>query len=305
MNVLEARKLGMRYGRRWALQDLTLDVPCGRIVALVGPNGAGKTTFLQLAMGFADPSAGTVVAFGLSPRRDVAAFLPKVGYAAQEPPLFRRFSVRELLKMGACLNRRWDAPLAESRLRHLGIGLDLSVASLSSGMRAQVALVLALAKVPDLLLLDEPMASLDPLARHEFMRLLMAASAEQGLTVVLSSHIIGDLRATCDYLVVLTRGRTQLAGDMDEIVGTHQRLVGPVDSVAAIGHVRKSCRSNSQSVRPAFWCACGGPSLIQDGRGTQSISTRSSLLTSVATRPCPASKQSSQMRRRVDLVDVA
>ena len=239
MNVLEARKLGMRYGRRWALQDLTLDVPGGRIMALVGPNGAGKTTFLQLAMGFAEPSAGTVVAFGLSPRRDAAAFLPRVGYAAQEPPLFRRFSVRELLKMGSRLNRRWDGPLAASRLRRLGIGLDLSVASLSGGMRAQVALVLALAKMPDLLLLDEPMASLDPLARHEFMRLLMAASAEQGLTVVLSSHIIGDLRATCDYLVVLTRGRTQLAGDMDEIVGTHQLLVGPVDSIDAIGHVQE------------------------------------------------------------------
>jgi ABC-2 type transport system ATP-binding protein len=239
MNVLEARGLGMRYGRRWALQDLTLDVPGGRIVALVGPNGAGKTTFLQLAMGFAEPSAGTIVAFGLSPRRDAAAFLPKVGYAAQEPTLFRRFSVGELLKMGACLNRRWDGPLAASRLRRLGIGLDLSVASLSGGMRAQVALVLALAKMPDLLLLDEPMASLDPLARHEFMRLLMAASAEQGLTVVLSSHIIGDLRATCDYLVVLTRGRTQLAGDMDEIVGTHQRLVGPVDSIDAVDHVHE------------------------------------------------------------------
>jgi len=239
MNVLEARKLGMRYGRRWALQDLTLDVPGGRVMALVGPNGAGKTTFLQLAMGFAEPSAGTVVAFGLSPRRDAAAFLPRVGYAAQEPPLFRRFSVGELLKMGSRLNRRWDGPLAASRLRRLGIGLDLSVASLSGGMRAQVALVLALAKMPDLLLLDEPMASLDPLARHEFMRLLMAASAEQGLTVVLSSHIIGDLRATCDYLVVLTRGRTQLAGDMDEILCTHQRLVGPVDSIDEIGHVQE------------------------------------------------------------------
>ncbi len=201
MNVLEARKLGMRYGRRWALQDLTLDVPGGRVMALVGPNGAGKTTFLQLAMGFAEPSAGTVVAFGLSPRRDAAAFLPRVGYAAQEPPLFRRFSVGELLKMGSRLNRRWDGPLAASRLRRLGIGVDLSVASLSGGMRAQVALVLALAKMPDL--------------------------------------IIGDLRATCDYLVVLTRGRTQLAGDMDEILCTHQRLVGPVDSIDEIGHVQE------------------------------------------------------------------
>lgn len=234
INALEARGLGKRYGHKWALKDLTLDVPRSRIVALVGPNGAGKTTFLLLAMGFAKPNAGTVVCFGLSPRRAAAAFLPKVGYAAQEPPLFRRFSVGELLKMGSRLNPRWDNSLAMTRLGRLGIGLDLSVATLSGGMRAQVALVLALAKLPELLLLDEPMASLDPLARHEFMQLLMEASAEQGLTVVLSSHIIGDLRATCDYLVVLTRGRTQLAGDMDAIVGAHQRLVGPVDLVDAV-----------------------------------------------------------------------
>jgi ABC-2 type transport system ATP-binding protein len=239
MNVLEARALGKRYGRTWALKDLTLDVPTGRIVALVGPNGAGKTTFLQLAMGLAEPSAGSVFVFGLSPRRDAAAFLPKVGYAAQEPPLFRRFSVGELLTMGSRLNPRWDGVMAKSRLRHLGIRLDRSVGSLSGGMRAQVALVLALAKMPELLLLDEPMASLDPLARHEFMQLLMAASAEQGLTVVLSSHIIGDLRATCDYLVVLTQGRTQLAGDMDEIVSTHQRLVGPLEMADAVRHVQE------------------------------------------------------------------
>jgi len=261
MNVLEARELGKRYGRKWALKDLALDVPGGRIVALVGPNGAGKTTFLQLAMGFAKPDAGTVVAFGLSPRRDAAAFLPKVGYAAQEPPLFRRFSVGELLKMGSQLNRRWDGLMAVRRLRRLGIGLDLSVASLSGGMRAQVALVLALAKMPDLLLLDEPMASLDPLARHEFMGLLMAASAEQDLTVVLSSHIIGDLRATCDYLVVLTRGSTQLAGDMDEIVGTHQRLVGPVDSINAIGYVQEIVQVERSDRQASLLVRMRGPLL--------------------------------------------
>jgi len=261
MNVLEARELGKRYGRKWALKDLALDVPGGRIVALVGPNGAGKTTFLQLAMGFAKPDAGTVVAFGLSPRRDAAAFLPKVGYAAQEPPLFRRFSVGELLKMGSQLNRRWDGLMAVRRLRRLGIGLDLSVASLSGGMRAQVALVLALAKMPDLLLLDEPTASLDPLARHEFMGLLMAASAEQDLTVVLSSHIIGDLRATCDYLVVLTRGSTQLAGDMDEIVGTHQRLVGPVDSISAIGHVQEIVQVERSDRQASLLVRMRGPLL--------------------------------------------
>jgi len=236
MNVVEARGLGKRYGRTWALRDLDLNVPSGRIVALVGPNGAGKTTFLQLAMGFAEPSAGTVMCFGLSPRRAAGAFLPRVGYAAQDPPLFRRFSVSDLLEMGSRLNSRWDDSMARARLGRLGIALNQSVSTLSGGMRAQVALVLALAKLPELLILDEPMASLDPLARHEFMQLLMEASAEQGLTVVLSSHIIGDLRATCDYLVLLTRGRTQLVGDMDSIVSGHKRLVGPPDLVDAISH---------------------------------------------------------------------
>ena len=211
--------------------------------------------FLQLAIGLAEPSAGTIRCFGLLPRRDAREYLPKVGYAAQDPPLFRRFSVSDLLEMGSRLNPCWDAALATARLRRLGISLKHSVATLSGGMRAQVALVLALAKLPDLLLLDEPMASLDPLARHEFMQLLMEASAEQGLTVVLSSHIIGDLRATCDYLVVLTRGRTQLAGDMEAIVSDHQRLVGPADLLDVLSdsqqivHVDRAQRQVSTLVR--------------------------------------------------------
>src|SRR5256714_5316566 len=239
MNVVETRGLGKRYGRRWALKDLDLHARACRFVALGGANGAGKGSFWELVFGLAAPSAGTIRCFGLLPRRDARKYLPKVGYAAQDPPLFRRFSVSDLLEMGSRLNPRWDAALATARLRRLGISLKHSVASLSGGMRAQVALVLALAKLPELLLLDEPMASLDPLARHEFMQLLMEASAEQGLTVVLSSHIIGDLRATCDYLVVLTCGRTQLAGDMDTIMCTHQRLVGPVEMVGALGHVQE------------------------------------------------------------------
>src|SRR5207248_5314023 len=255
MNVVEARGLGKRYGRTWALRDLDLNVPSGRIVALVGPNGAGKTTFLQLAMGFAEPSAGTVMCFGLSPRRAAGAFLPRVGYAAQDPPLFRRFSVSDLLEMGSRLNSRWDDSMARARLGRLGIALNRSVSTLSGGMRAQVALVLALAKLPELLILDEPMASLDPLARHEFMQLLVEASAEQGLTVVLSSHIIGDLRATCDYLVLLTRGRTQLAGDMEAIVSDHQRLVGPANLLDVLSdsqqivHVDRAQRQVSTLVR--------------------------------------------------------
>ena len=234
--ALEAAQLGKQYGSRWALRGLTLAIPSGRVVALVGPNGAGKSTFLNLAIGLQAPTAGTVRAVGLSPRGDAGRMLPRVGYLAQEPPLFRRFSVGELIKMGAHLNPRWDNALAVARMEQLGISLDLPVSALSGGMRAQVALVLALAKRPELLLLDEPIASLDPLARHEFLQLLMDAASD-GLTVVLSSHIIGDLRATCDYLILLTRGESLLEGEMDEIVTGHRRLVGPADRVNAIGGV--------------------------------------------------------------------
>ena len=233
-SLLECTQLGKRFGRRWALHDLSMSVPEGRIVALVGPNGAGKTTLLQLAVGLTRPTAGELRVLGMSPHRDTASFLSRVGHVAQHPALFRRFSVRDLLHMGANLNPRWDQDLATGRLRQLEIGLDLSVGALSGGMRAQVALVLALAKRPQLLLLDEPVASLDPLARHEFLRLLMDAAAADGLSVVLSSHVIGDLSATCDHLVVLARGETQLTGAMDETVAAHRRLVGPAALLPSI-----------------------------------------------------------------------
>jgi ABC-2 type transport system ATP-binding protein len=235
-SVLQATSLGKRYGSEWALQALNLDVPEGRILALVGPNGAGKTTFLRLAVGLLEPTEGSVVVCGLAPRRDAASFLPLIGYVAQHPVLFRRFSVGDLLEMGSRLNPRWDNSVTTARLRQLDIAPKTQVGALSGGMRAQVALVLALAKRPRLLLLDEPVASLDPLARHEFLQLLMDAVATDGLTVILSSHIIGDLETTCDYLVVLTLGHTQLAGAMDDIVTGHRRIVGPaqlLDSISA------------------------------------------------------------------------
>ena len=231
--VLSAERLGKRFGRHWALRELSLELPPGRIVALVGPNGAGKTTFLLLAMGLLQSTEGRIGVFGQSPRDDAGAILPRVGYAFQDPPLFRRFSVSDLLTMGSRLNPVWDRELALSRLTALGIPLAKRAGELSGGMRAQVALVLALAKRPKLLLLDEPMASLDPLARNDFMRLLMGATADQGLTVVLSSHIIGDLTTSCDYLVLLTGGESRLIGDMDAIIGRHRRLIGPIEALAS------------------------------------------------------------------------
>jgi ABC-2 type transport system ATP-binding protein len=235
---LETIELSKRYGRNtWALRDCTLALPAGRVAALVGPNGAGKTTLLHLCAGLLEPTAGSVRVFGRSPLRQPRETLPRVGLLAQDHPLYLSFTVADLLTFGRQLNPRWDDELARSRIRKLGIPLDRPAGKLSGGQQAQVALVLALAKRPDLLLLDEPLASLDPLARREFLRTLMDAVAESGMTVLLSSHIIGDLERVCDYLIILSAARVQLAGDIAELVRTHKRLVGPRANPAAVASV--------------------------------------------------------------------
>jgi ABC-2 type transport system ATP-binding protein len=202
------------------------------VVALVGPNGAGKTTLLHLAVGLLTPTTGSVAVFG----EPVERSLGRVAFLAQAKPLYDGFSVAEMLKFGRLLNPRWDDELATRRLDELGIPLRRRVGRLSGGQQAQVALTVALAKRPDLLLLDEPLANLDPLARHEVMRSLMAAVAETGMTVVLSSHVVSDLENTCDWLVVLNGGRVQVSGDIEELLAGHRLLTGPAelaDGVAA------------------------------------------------------------------------
>ena len=235
--ALHTNSLGKRYGRSWALRDCSLDLPPGRIAALVGPNGAGKTTLLQLAVGLATPSTGSISVFGASPRDQPLRVLPRIGFVAQDQPLYRRFSVADMLTLGRKLNARWDDPLARSRLERLHIPLDRMIGTLSGGQRSQVALVMALAKRPELLLLDEPVAALDPLARREFLQTLMEATADSGLTVLLSSHIIADLERVCDYLIILSAARVQLADEMDRVVETHKLLVGARRDPAAIAAV--------------------------------------------------------------------
>ncbi len=249
-NALETTKLSKRYGRTWALQDCTLSLPAGRVAALVGPNGAGKTTLLHLAVGLLEPTAGEVQVFGCSPREQPREALPRLGFAAQDTPLYKGFKVAEMLTLGRKLNPRWDDGLARARIERLGIPLERRAGKLSGGQQAQVALVLALAKRPDLLLLDEPLASLDPLARREFLRTLMEAVAETGLTVLLSSHIIGDLERVCDYLVILSASQVQLAGDMQEIARAHKRLIGPrqeIDAVASVHTVIEASHTERQT----------------------------------------------------------
>ncbi|MFJ7219952.1 ABC transporter ATP-binding protein [Amycolatopsis sp. NPDC098790] len=245
--AVQTRALGKRYGRTWALQDCALDVPAGRIAALVGPNGAGKTTLLHLAVGLLRPDAGEVRVFGRDPR----SVLADIGFVAQDTPLYRDFTAAELVTMGGKLNRRrWDAALARERLAVLGIPPDKPVGKLSGGQRAQVALALALAKRPRLLLLDEPIASLDPLARREFMQALMGAVAESETTVLLSSHLLADLERSCDYLVVLQQSRVQLTGAVDDLLDTHRTLVGPragSESIAGVANVVRASHTERQS----------------------------------------------------------
>lgn len=225
--ALVTRGLGKRYRSTWALRDCDLELPAGAVIALVGPNGAGKTTLLQLVAGLQRPSAGSVSLFGrLAPAESPQA-LAQLGFVAQDHPVFRRFRVSDLLHLGRSLNPAWDQDLAERRIDELGISLRQRTSRLSGGQQAQVALALALAKRPRLLILDEPVASLDPLARREFLQVLMATVADEGLTVLLSSHNVAELERICDHLVVVAGGRVQLAGDVDSLISAPRVLTGP------------------------------------------------------------------------------
>jgi ABC-2 type transport system ATP-binding protein len=217
--AIDTHELSKRYRRASALTECTVTVPEGRVCALIGPNGAGKTTLLRILAGLVRPSAGTASVLDGEPRQD-PTFLADIGFLAQEIPLYRSFTAEDHLRVGAHLNPRWDAALARTRLAELKIPLDQRVGTLSGGQRAQVALVLTLAKRPRLLLLDEPFAALDPLARRNFIAALASAVTDAAgrLTVVLSSHLVTDLERVCDHVILLAGSRVQLAGDIDTLL---------------------------------------------------------------------------------------
>ena len=221
--ILTAAGLGKRYRRRWALADCTVQIPAGRVVGLVGPNGAGKTTLLNLAAGLLEPTAGTIDVLGARP----GAQLAKVGFVAQDTPVYANLTVGEHLHLGERLNPGWDAALARDCVARIGLDPGQKAAGLSGGQRARLALTMGVAKRPEVLLLDEPVASLDPLARRDFLSYLMEAVAEHGLSVILSSHLVSDLERICDHLVVLVASRVRVAGDIDHLLATHVRLTGP------------------------------------------------------------------------------
>jgi ABC-2 type transport system ATP-binding protein len=235
--AIQTRGLAKRYRRVSALSDCTITVPEGTIAALIGPNGAGKTTLLRLLAGLAQPTAGEVAVLGDTPRQD-PAFLARIGFLAQEIPLYRRFTAEDHIGIGAHLNRDWDGTSVRDRLRSLNIPLDRAVGKLSGGQRAQVALALTLAKKPSLLLLDEPVAALDPLARRHFLAILAEAVADGGLTVLMSSHLIADMERVADHLIMLAASRVQLCGDIDTLLAEHHVLVGPRKATTAIEKAR-------------------------------------------------------------------
>jgi ABC-2 type transport system ATP-binding protein len=224
--VIQASCLGKQYRRTWALRDCTLAVPEGHVTGLVGPNGAGKTTLLRLAAGMLAPTRGTITVLGQRPAAGPAQ-LARVGFVAQDTPVYVRMTVADHLRLGAWLNPGWDDDLARRRIGQLGLDPGQRAGSLSSGQRAQLALTVALAKRPELLILDEPVAALDPLARREFLQGLMEAVAEHEVSVVLSSHLVADLERVCDYLIVLVASKVQIAGEVSELLASHRRLSGP------------------------------------------------------------------------------
>jgi len=220
MNVIEASGLGKRYGGTWALRECSLAVPAGHVAALVGPNGAGKSTLLHLAVGLAAPSAGGVTVLGGRPAGSPAA-LDGVAFVAQDTPLYKNLSTADMLHLTANLNRRFDRPYAQARLAELGIPPKRKAGKLSGGQQAQLALTLALARRPRLLVLDEPVAMLDPVARHDFMATVLAAASDTGVSVLLSSHVLTELERVASFLILLTRGQVRLAGQVDDLLAAH------------------------------------------------------------------------------------
>jgi ABC-2 type transport system ATP-binding protein len=225
--VLETSSLTKRYGRTEALRGCDLALAGGKVTGLVGPNGAGKTTLLQIAVGLHRATSGVIRVLGLDPARETVALLERTGFVAQDRPLHGGFTVAETLEIGRRLNPRWDHAYALARVKHFGLPLDRRVRTLSTGQRAQVALTLALGKRPELLLLDEPVANLDPVARLELLEELMGAVAEDGPSVILSSNVLADVERVCEHVVILVDGRVRLSGDAEELVRSHVIVSGP------------------------------------------------------------------------------
>lgn len=226
MSIVETVRLGRRYGGTWALRECTLTIPDGHLVALAGPNGAGKSTLLNLLVGLTTPTEGEVRVLDGQPAGSPAA-LDGIAFVAQDMPLYRNLSVGDMLHMARNLNHHFDSGYVRGRLAELGISAKQKAGRLSGGQQAQLALTLALARHPRLLLLDEPTAPLDPLARHDFMAAVMTAMADDGVSVVLSSHMLAELERVADYLVLISHGRVRVDDTVESLLARHRLVSAP------------------------------------------------------------------------------
>ena len=277
--ALRTTGLGKRYGQLWGLRDCALTIPPGAIVGLVGPNGAGKTTLLEMIVGLLTPTEGQIEVFGRTAHANTAQTLARVGYLAQDHPLYPDFTVADMFHLGQAMNPNWDMGMARARMAALGTPLNRKVKTLSGGQKAQVSLAMALAKRAPLLVLDEPVASLDPVARLEFMREVMAqAAADGGPTVIIASHVVSELERLCDWLVVLTHGHVQLAGSVDDLLAGHRMFIVPratadADLPGAPIHRTDSDRHSSVLIRtsPATLAAQAHPDWQAEAVGFEQL----------------------------------
>jgi ABC-2 type transport system ATP-binding protein len=271
MNVVESFGLGVSYRGTWALRDCTLAIPEGHIVALVGSNGAGKTTYLHCAVGLVAPTVGEVTVLGGIGAGSPDA-LERVAFVAQEAPLYRHITVRAMLTVAVNLNQHFDRNIAEARLTSLDIPLDRRIGRLSGGQQAQLSLALALARRPDLLVLDEPLARLDPLARHDVMAVIMSAVAEDGLSVIFSSHVVSELERVADYLILMSHGRVQMVGMIDDLLAKHVVLSGPTDEAQSVAESFAVVESQHAGRQTQFVARIDAPTEFPNGWVAESIS---------------------------------
>ena len=253
---LAAHGLGKRFRRDWALRDLTLTIPPGAIVGLAGPNAAGKSTLLALAAGVLAPTEGSIAVLGRDPL-EAPEVLAEVGYVAQGAPLYRSFRVADTIEYARRTNSRWDAEIATELLTR--IDSRTKVGALSAGERARLALALALGKRPRLVLLDEPFASLDPLAARELLGLLMDGVAELSATVVVASHVVADIQRVCDHIVLVSGGGVRLEGDVEELLESHRLLTGPRRPLGSIHGVREVVRERYSGRQLTLLVVTDGP----------------------------------------------
>jgi ABC-2 type transport system ATP-binding protein len=299
MNVIEASGLGKRYGSTWALRECTLAIPAGHVTALVGPNGAGKTTLLNLAVGLTAPTVGSVTVLGGRPAGSAAA-LDGIAFVAQNAPVYKNLSVDDMLHLTRNLNRRFDEAFARARLGELGVPLGRKAGHLSGGQQAQLALTLALARRPQLLVLDEPMAMLDPVARHDFMATVMTAVADGGMSVVLSSHVLAELERVADYLILVSQGGVRVAGEVDDLLARHRVLTGSADEVGSYAGRQQVVHARSGQAQAHLLIRTSGPAdPVPPGWEAHSVSLEELVLAylrepGAAALPGPARAQDAQ-----------